>query len=302
MPEGETPQMVMKKGVLLIEGKRYQNPIIPPKPQDVLKLTIEEMDNVLQLQIAKGGRIQQGENIFLGYSVITDDIEIVSKAYMKLRLLHAEARHIVCAFNLSENPTHKLSDFCDDDEISAGRSVHKVFIDNKISHRAVFVVRYCGERLGPARFECYREATKAAIIAAPYNVLTGKRQEIQLDQDIKRAKNDRPTRPLAQMRPLKLKFGGQIRGGHRGRGFRGPRGGNVKRRLYSSNNLRRDTRNMDLDSFSDQYSLEAGAPFRFSKPLDANVWRSTNQQQHDISSGEWPRLPQTGTSWSAKSK
>ena len=56
-------------------------------------------------------------------------------------------------------------------------------MENKITSRAVFVVRYChGQKIGAIRHKCFAQAAAEAINANKYNKYTKCPQEMQLQQ------------------------------------------------------------------------------------------------------------------------
>ena len=87
--------------------------------------------------------------------------------YLKLRLTYPQARHIICAYNLKNEDQQQKnlynSDYCDDGEIGAGRHLLKILHECDLTNRAVFVVRKCGEKLGPNRFIKITNAAKRAL-------------------------------------------------------------------------------------------------------------------------------------------
>ena len=101
---------------------------------------------------------------------------------------------------------HYCKDFCDDDELGAGRILLQLLIDNKIECKAIFVARkYGGTKMGASRFHCYQKAAIAAIQKRPFNQL------LKVEQHINPEKTNPKKRSLpSPNNPQTLKKTGQI--------------------------------------------------------------------------------------------
>ena len=91
----------------------------------------EELDDVLKTKTAKGPQIKEKDSIFVGYTVDAKDFRIIRQAYLKIRLLNARARHVVCAYNLPGAETFHMQDYADDDENGAGRVLLQFLLQNQ---------------------------------------------------------------------------------------------------------------------------------------------------------------------------
>ena len=149
-----------------------------------------------------------------------------------MKLKHPAARHILCAWNIPTETFHDGVSYCEDEEYGIGSAILQTLIDNGVTHRAIFAIRYCGEKLQNDRIDTYMQAVKAVIKQAPYNSIVRCEQQIKEDDQ----KNPRQA-------------GGPRRGTNnyrgRGRGFRGGRGGggrkiNEEKRKYSPPSFRKD--------------------------------------------------------------
>ena len=142
----------------------------PPQPTDILSIPAAKLDEILQMNMLIGEKQCIEENIFIGAAIKADNTATIQDAYLKLRLIHPQARHIMCAYQLQVEPEDRnihTQDFCDDGEIGAGRQLLKLLQESDLQNRAIFVVRYCGEKLGPNRYRRILNAAKRALLNDP---------------------------------------------------------------------------------------------------------------------------------------
>ena len=72
-------------------------------------------------------------------------------------------------------------DSCDDDDYGAGSVVLRVLTENDITHKALFIVRKCGEKLNQDRMPCYSQIASAIFAKSPVNSITGKMQGLKTE-------------------------------------------------------------------------------------------------------------------------
>ena len=143
----------------------------------MLRASAKQRTAAANINLKKGRTVEIENQRFTGYTMIASNTDEINIGYMKLRAMYSAARHIICSYRLPGVRFHQLQDFFDDDEHFAGAFLLKFLEDSNISNRAVFVVReYDGSHIGKARYDAMLEAVKAAILAAPYNTLTGEFQ------------------------------------------------------------------------------------------------------------------------------
>ena len=99
--------------------------------------------------------VEENMNKFIGYSACVQSFQEVEDLYMKMRLNHAEARHIVCVWSLPGIKKHEVMDVCDDEEYGVASPLLQMFKENNITHRAVFIVRKVGNKLTAQRIQLY---------------------------------------------------------------------------------------------------------------------------------------------------
>ena len=166
LDEDDRIQMKMKGSRLKIEGAPYQAKVNVPVEEDILKLQVQQIDQIFELETCKGEKLVKKNSVFIGYSIRTHNIKTTQQAYMKLKLLHGDARHIVCACRIPGSQPHLDESHCDDGEFAAGRALVRWMEQNYINSVAIFVVRYFGgQKMGPEGFDCYIEAAKTAVVA-----------------------------------------------------------------------------------------------------------------------------------------
>ena len=172
-----------QRGKLQIDDKYYQPPITPPAPEDIISLSLEQLDKILSINIPNGDMFLKDGNEFTGYTLAVNNVQQIRDAYLKLRLIHPRARHIICAYILKNIDTPENKNFCDDDEISAGRILLDILQNNQMENRVIFVIRYFGEnKIGQDRFKCIRQAAESVLEQNSYNSITGQEQKLRQDE------------------------------------------------------------------------------------------------------------------------
>ena len=180
------------------------------------------------------------QNKFVAYSLCTRNHNTVQDAYMQIRLNHAEARHIVCAWNIPDKNDYESIGWCDDEEYGAGKAVAEILEKNNVIHRVVFIVRNCGIKLKNRRIPSYVTMVTNLVQQYPDNPIAKKQQYISTDQDKENTADDAPPKTYAKAaisRPLRKDYPIQ-RGRGRGRTRRGQggRGGMYGRGLKTHTN------------------------------------------------------------------
>ena len=183
----EKVQMETYGNALLIDGQKYVCAIQPPNVQQILDMSIEEVQEVVNTKLENGPAIEKDDNKFIGYTICVKTLKEIQNANMRLRLSHPKARHIMCAFRINDEaePYYNRSGCCDDGEHGASVKLLEILEGNAILQRAVFVVRYySGKKLGPARFTCITEAAEECIKLNPFNSILNAVQELYYDEEL----------------------------------------------------------------------------------------------------------------------
>ena len=111
--------------------------------------------------------------------------------------------------------------YCEDEEIGVGQQLLEQMTKNDITHRGVFIVRYCGEKLHNERIPSYVKAMEAIIKQSSFNPALNREQVFEVG-DLMDSNNRRGGR-------LNNRRGAS----YRGQGGRGRGGQNVTPRKYS---------------------------------------------------------------------
>ena len=200
-------------------------------------------------------------------------IKTIQNAYMKMKLLHPAAKHIVCIFRIPGNRAYECEDFCDDKEHSCGKSVLSWMKKYKIGCRMFFIIRqYGGTKLGPSRHQCYITAAQKALENNPINTINGENQLPVFEPNENRGPKNKPPGQPQHTPSYKDSLSHQRGRRHmRGISVRGNRGGNLIR--GGSRQARRSRQ-------------DAQNNFNFEEPtnvLSPNKWPSLGQA-HSINS------------------
>ena len=116
--EEKKPEVTFSKGAVYVGAEKYTKKVTAPSPTDLLKYTVQELDKIMEQKTMKGPTITEKGNTFIPYAMDVNDFQAIRDGYLKLRLIHAPARHIVCAYHLpgQDAQKHLNSDSCDDQD------------------------------------------------------------------------------------------------------------------------------------------------------------------------------------------
>ena len=132
---------------LKVGSSVYKKIVQAPDPTDLLKYSVDELDELMKLPTTKGQQIKKLDNYLLAYAIDSNKIQQIRDTYFKIRLLHAKARHIVCVYNIpySEKETHIYQDYCEDGEYGVGAPLLEKIVKSGVTSKAVFIVRHTGK-------------------------------------------------------------------------------------------------------------------------------------------------------------
>lgn len=164
LPIANQLDMAFKKGELQVQGKRYEPPIAPPTPRQLVLPSEQEKAINQQVEIFEGATRDKNSSYFIGYAARVKKIEQVEGAYRAVRREHPDATHVMCAFRFpGTNPTKSFG-LADDGENGGARRILNKINQEDIFNIAVFVVRYYGGvNLGPDRFAFIETVALSAI-------------------------------------------------------------------------------------------------------------------------------------------
>ena len=179
------------KGGLKVGTELYRKKVSAPGPTDLLDISPEDFDEVMKIQVLKGPQIKVKDSYFQGYVLDTDNHEKIRQGYLKIRLLHARAKHVVCAYCVPHGAKQHAHDYDDDEDHGVGRILLKELRRNDVTNRAVFIVRYCGkEKLNQQRYGAYLSAATQAMEKYPYNKIAKAKQFLRSSDEIERSGGD----------------------------------------------------------------------------------------------------------------
>ena len=179
-------QITMKyeEGELLAEGEKCVPKVKVPSASDILRASKEQQLQRSKVQINSGNKVVVGSSTFLAYTATVKDLDEVSDTYASVRELHADARHVMCAFRLPHREFYKYQDYQDDDEHAGGKLLLHAMCQSEMFNRAIFVVRhYDGEHIGECRFTAILDAAKSMVTINPYNSILDKNQYLWTGKD-----------------------------------------------------------------------------------------------------------------------
>ena len=162
--EGQPNAVTYQKGGMCINGIPYRKKVEPPTPKQLVDISPQQLEEILEMKLIKGVPERMDNSVFHAYSADVNTHEQVNKLYLKLKLAHPDARHIVCAFSIDFPEKCYADDFHDDGEPAAGRLLLDLLTSNGIKNKVVFVARnYGGIKMGVDRFLCYTKAARDAL-------------------------------------------------------------------------------------------------------------------------------------------
>ena len=171
--------MEFRKGELMIKKKKYVKKVKAPDVTTILNMSEEEINSLLEIDMDESDEIKEQDSIFVAYTLPVENFQQIEQAYMKMKLLYADARHITCVYLLPGVDEYYCKDYYDDDEHSLGRVILRLLQQNQIVNRAVYIVRYCTQKIGPNHFTRAKEAVMQAINRSSTNPFTKQTQRVQ---------------------------------------------------------------------------------------------------------------------------
>ena len=177
---GEPEAVTYIRGQIGVNNRPYSKLVTPPTPKELINISTEELERILQLRPKRSGKIIEENSEFMAYAADVGSIQEIKDLYVRTKLIKPEARHVVCAYTLSDESMEECykHDYHDDGEPAAGRAILNVLKHHNIQNKAVFIARkYGGTKMGANRFTCYIQAACDALqVSVPEKRLV-RRQE-----------------------------------------------------------------------------------------------------------------------------
>ena len=200
--------MKFVKGKLTLNDEQITSAkkVTTPQPLDILDMHQEELSYTLKLPMDKSQEIIEKGSRFICYTMPVQSCEQVQSAYMKVKLLHPAAQHVICSYKLLPESNDVFNtDYCDDGEHGAGRFLKSMIDDSGVSHRVFLIVRYYGGiKLQGARFECFQKVFEDVLSrASDLSVSTQRHPNpSQHDTDLKQRLDNQETPPTHAHPPM----------------------------------------------------------------------------------------------------
>ena len=177
-PEDKTKWEHTKKG-FKVGPNIYRKKVVAPDPSDILELCPEELDRILSLDVIKGQIKKIEDSALVPYIADVRNHQEIREIYLKIKLLHAKAKHIVCAYHLPGKEKHIQQDYVDDEEHGVGRRLLGILQANNIMNKAIFIARFGGNiKLEEGRLRSYEEAALKTFEMNNFNAILDKHQPI----------------------------------------------------------------------------------------------------------------------------
>ena len=159
----------LKKGELLVDGHPYRPAVVAPQAGEVVYPL--DQKHVDRMKLIKGDVQKRGKCTFIGYAVEVANVADVRASYTKVKRLHPNALHVACAYRLPGIDYVTLRGYEDDGEHRAGRTIYGVMDNMNTFNKAIFVVRFHGNKhLGPVHFQLITAVAKTVITRANQQV------------------------------------------------------------------------------------------------------------------------------------
>ena len=172
--------MTIGRGGLHVQGEKFQKKIEPPVPTKILRYQDHEVERILKTELTPGDQFTNEGSTFFGYAIPANNLQTIEDAYIKLRILYPQAKHILCCYNVPGMPRCYYEGYCDDNETGGGRKMLQIVRNNNLRCIGIFVIRMQdGPKIGAVRFDLIEHAMRSSVKANPYNKYTNERQEIK---------------------------------------------------------------------------------------------------------------------------
>ena len=175
-----TIEMSFFRGGLKIQNETYRKKVMAPTPEEILKMTNEELSQTLAMKIKQGRPVVEMGNKFIAHSCIVQNHQQIRMAYTHMKLMYPEANHLINSYYIPGVAKHYNQDYWDDGDYGMGKHVLNLMVENNITSRAIFVARYSSTtKMGPKRFDAIRRAAKQVIDDHPYNTILKTKQTVK---------------------------------------------------------------------------------------------------------------------------
>ena len=156
----------MNKGRIMVNNEVVRQKVKVPLQAELLRLTDTELEKVQATKTIPGPEHVEKGSDYYSYICKVTSVNEVQRAYQKMKIKHADATHVSCAYRLEDPVGPYRQQAIDDNDFGVGRSILKIMKEKELTQRCVFVVCYYGDvHLGKRRFEIMETLTEGAVKA-----------------------------------------------------------------------------------------------------------------------------------------
>ena len=124
----------VKQGSLFINNEKQVKRVTTPTTSDILQLTAEETEGLVNTPATTAVATVEKGNIFVPYAAKISSIEDIRKLYPKVKLLHPDSDHVMMAYQFGSQHGR-----CDDGEHLAGSKILRTLLASNETNLVVFV-------------------------------------------------------------------------------------------------------------------------------------------------------------------
>ena len=115
-------EMTWANKELSIKGQPYHKKITAPDVNQILSMSQEEIEDLLSIKMDVSDELHEQDSVFVAYTFPAGNYDEISHAYLKLKLIYPDARHITCAYLLPGVDTYHCRDYYDNEEHGMGEN------------------------------------------------------------------------------------------------------------------------------------------------------------------------------------
>ena len=131
--EKEQLKIKMQRGRIAVNSETVKPKVKPPLKSDILCMTDDELDTIRSIKLLQGPDHTEKGLDYQIYVLPVKTTHDVNKAYTKLRIKHADATHISCAYRLTDPTGPYRQEMIDDKDFGIGRSMMKILKEREIT-------------------------------------------------------------------------------------------------------------------------------------------------------------------------
>ena len=143
--EEDKLKIKMQRGRIVVNNEVIKHHVQPPTKADILRLSDEQLERICAAKTVQGPEHLEKGSEYYSYAVKYKSKDDMDRAYKKVRIKHADATHVSCAYQL-KNPCGPFrQESIDDKDYGVGRTILKTMKEEEIEETAVYIVRYYGK-------------------------------------------------------------------------------------------------------------------------------------------------------------